>query len=106
MVDEFNKEELQKTLIDEQINYQKEIVHIRILKSFGVITIIIAMSITIIQELFMTAQSWALYLMGLFLFLAGLIWQEKSKKRMSLLEEKINKFENKEIESYRISSNK
>lgn len=95
------KIELEGEAVELQLKNKKDEIYMRVLAVFGIITILIATTITIMAEMRMTTQGITLYVMGLFLFAAGMIWREKNKNKLSKTNENIERFQDEEDDSYR-----
>ena len=98
------REELEAKVIEAQLKSKRDGAYLRILLVMGIITIILATGMTILGDLRMTPQSATLYVMGVFLFVAGVLWQENDKRTIAAIERDIEQLQDEEDDSYRYDS--
>ena len=91
----------EENLVEEQIKSKDDELYIRILYVFGVLLLVMATVMTIMEDLQFTLQAVMLYVIGLFLFAAGVIWQERNKHHIRSLTKMVEEKQKKENQAYR-----
>ncbi|MBN1274802.1 hypothetical protein JXA12_00710 [Candidatus Woesearchaeota archaeon] len=100
---ETNKErqKLEEKRIDLEIRQGKDALYIRILISFGTISILIATIMLLMFETRMMNKSFAMLIIGVFLLFTGMLWQHKDEKQLDNVSEDLQHYKDRELSSYR-----